>query len=222
MSGEKTIRDIVRVGSVISIDLSKNNKPMRAVCEVYSFRGDEFAIVGDPSLNGLPYEPKLDKLYPMKVSRDADGEYNFDGKFASQKMVGDKHFYLVKLQGSVRLEQRRNYYRFDVFNELWTKIFLKSGDKLIEMGRAIIKNISGGGLCLEFIGELDKEETYVFEFDFAGSSFKLDGKIVRYRNLTDSANKIDIGVDFFSISYTDRKKLMGQINVQQAKRLSKD
>lgn len=223
MAEKFSIREYLAIGDIVQITLSsKGARKITAKTEIYNLMESKRLLLSQPLIDGVIFEPTLEKTYDMLCYKNDLGEYSFRATFVKEEIVNGKKFFIVEAKSSFTLRQRREYYRHSIYIDVDVKVFEKSGDNFIERGIVRLLNISGGGLGLESYFELVTDNIYYFEFELENQKFFIPAQVVRHRKIEGSKKRLELGVMFVNIDNSERRRIVGVVNFAQIKQLKKD
>ncbi len=220
----ETIR--LTLGNKLEVELfNQNNEriPPQLVSQFERFLPDGSIEVLAPIHSG--------RIYPVRRGVEMDIIYQRQGDLYKFRAVALErtfagNIYLLRIMpisGEEHL-QRRFFFRYNCILDICYRMFANKDTKSEERGsfiKSIIKDISGGGLCL-FINEKPGYGYYVEGNLDIGSNLHFIGRIVRVINIHDKGPyKYEVGIEFIDIKDLEREKVISFIFDSQRKSLKK-
>ena len=217
------------LSKVISPDGTQEKKTYRTI--VSDVREDGLLEIA------MPMEKTKLVLFPVGGEYEAyfftiSGMYRGNVRIIDRQKVENQYLLLAELTTSLSKFQRREYYRFSCVMEAQVKNITESQAHAINQNlshlvpmadavRAVIVDISGGGLRFISKSPFEEDSLIQIQFTLKGQSYARDyilvGKVIRNAELSQRANEFENRVKFVDIDNTSREEIIKYIFDEERK-----
>lgn len=145
--------------------------------------------------------------------------YTFKTKVISREKEGQISLYKLELPYDVSKIQRRDYVRVDLVENVFIKSIREEEEKEKEnWSKALILNLSGGGMRISAIDKFVEEEKIAIKL-FLGEDdeIELNGKVIR--EIEKRENSQIYGVQFVDVGNIARDKIIKRVFSQMRKQI---
>lgn len=139
--------------------------------------------------------------------------YNFNSEIMGKSKEGSIPCYELCSPYNIRRIQRRNFFRVDIVNDTNYKNItgIKDKSKIEEMPfeKAMMIDLSGGGMRLKFKGQVNKHDIFLIKIDVKNLEMLLKGEVVRIET-NEELEKI-CGIKFLDITEIQVDKIIEEL-----------
>jgi c-di-GMP-binding flagellar brake protein YcgR len=209
----KISTNTIRLGSKIEV-VFINNENKGAFISQFEDIKNEKIVISSPTKEGQILAIDIGTKLLVHFIHNCD-LYRFRAKVIN-KFKKDNLYYLeIKKTDVFESVQRREFYRYKTILDIDFRIVnLDIKSKI----KGIVKDISGGGVCLVTSKNLKKNELLNCKLYLKDESkIDFEGKVVRIKKIESTYNKKEYGIRFFNISYKDRETIIRYIFIEEIK-----
>ena len=223
----------IAIGSKLELECFDNTGDKlepTLVSEFEWYEGENMAAIAAPIFEShiVPLSISSEiNVYFTKREGSLFRLYRFNAIIMSRLVMDNLHILMVKKQGDIVNQQRRNYFRLDCFVEVRFRIMDPTLDEAHDIDRPYVNtltnNLSGGGISL-MLEEIIQEGTIVECEMFCDQSSKVTffGKVMRFEEIDNYGKyRYEAGIAYIEISDNDRELIVKYIYDEQRKLLRK-
>jgi c-di-GMP-binding flagellar brake protein YcgR len=169
-------------------------------------------IIGGSIVNGNIVRMEQGSTLFIYFIKDCD-LYRFKAKVINAVKKGNIYFLVVKKVDLFENIQRREFYRLKT---ILNAEFIIAENNMIN--KAIVKDISGGGVCLITNKKLNINDHIKLRLFLKDQSIvRFDGKVVRRKDVNNSYNNVEFGIRFININHKKREEFIRYIFIEEIK-----
>lgn len=139
--------------------------------------------------------------------------YNFNSEIIGKGKEGSIPYYELSSPYNIKRIQRRNYFRVEVTNDTHYKniTHIENEEEIEEMpfSKAIMIDLSGGGMRLKLKGQVQKNDILLIEVEVKNLNMCLKGEVVRVE-VDKDLDKI-CGIKFLDITDLQVDKIIEEL-----------
>ncbi|MCX7747016.1 MAG: PilZ domain-containing protein [Clostridia bacterium] len=214
----------LQVGIKLQLEVDSFIDPNSNMCFVSAFEwaeNDDTALIAAPIHEGMVYP--LQKGTMLNIFYIMKGDfYGFKAEVMDRTTKDNIPLIKIKITGDISRIQRRQFFRLECCLPVKYGVLQSlTGDtkSLPRNKKAVVRDLSGGGICIAVEEQLEKDAYLICEIVFSKeNTVVFSGQVVRIDKLEDNmAYKFEIGVKFIKIEDKHREAIIGYIFQEQRK-----
>lgn len=218
--------ELIKISERIEIEVTEKGEYFgNYLSRIEDIKDKKEIMIGLPLDKGTIVPLRIGSIVNINITK-ADGVYTFAAKIQKRELKPFPHF-TIEFPKSIKRIQRRNYVRIPINIVVLYKNLgngtVKSSDEIIEE-KGVTVNISGGGLYLLTVKEMEMEDKLTVSFSLPNGVVCKDIKTVIKRKEIVGQNdkkRLAYGIEFVEIDEKLRDQIIVYLFELQRERQSK-
>jgi c-di-GMP-binding flagellar brake protein YcgR len=219
------------VGTKLEIetfDINGEKMEPTLISEIEWIEGNNIAVIAAPILGGniipLPVDSVVNVYFVGTERGIIYNRYKFNAVVRERDVSNNLYVLKVEKRGKIEKDQRRRYFRLDCYAEVRYKEVesLNANKKDDGFKKTLIKNLSGGGICIKTDDRMKPGSIVICEMTINNRKIGFYGKVVRFEDTgREYGYRYEAGIAYMSIDERDREAIIRYIFNEQRKLLNK-
>lgn len=213
------IKSIIEIGQNIEIEVIGDESSAKSLkSTIVDIISDDLIVIATPIYKKNVYPISLGKKLKIMVNVKDLGNFYFTGTVIKREAKDNLHNLYIECDKKIFKNQRRNYYRLNIMLNVELAIVKEEESEEDEkIFKGITKDISGGGVRVVLKEDVPINSKVRIMIKIDSEIITVTGIVVRKEQVTDSAYKWDLGIQFIDIDEGTRSKIISFIFDKQRK-----
>ncbi|MDO5517762.1 MAG: PilZ domain-containing protein [Clostridium sp.] len=180
---------------------------------IIDIEDDDCIKINLPICDGEYLIEEVGKELDINIYSKSGRCYNFNSQIIRKSKEGSIPYYELSSPYNIRRIQRRNFFRVEIVNDTYYKNITDIKDKNqieeVPFKKALMIDLSGGGMRLKLNGQVKKHDIFLIKIEVKKLKMLLKGEVVRME-VDENLDRI-CGIKFLDMTDSQIDKIIEEL-----------